>query len=730
MVTRTAEGDAFEALRLAASLAGDPRCTPALSAGVEAVSGFVHPAFHPAPTIERLPSAEERPVIVSRYTPARRVIDLLADAQATGRPITTSTTLFIVREVLSAVRALHAHGPGVFHGAIGPERVLVTPDLQVLVVEHALGPMLAAVAAGGAGEVVRRCGIPVPDGEDRPSFSALTDQYQIALVGLALLVGRRIGHDECPHHLATLLDGISEIDLVGRPSPLDPLLREWFARALLVSDNGPFPDLEAAEGDLALLLSDDTGHVAAPLGLEIEPEALVPMLPAPARRKPAIAGADTPKATRLRLAPPPIQDSSAASDERRGPVVGEVCGFEVDLQEPEQASASAEAKAPSSAQPTKPAIFLPEIDGVAPDPAAAGHSLLRLATTLEAGGRTQGAKDAAQTDGAEVVPEPGLMGRWRLRSWPLHLLIAGATIGIVLMSGVMAGGYYLVLGRRPAQLVVESVPPGVAVLRDGQEVGRTPLTLSLPRGGHYFELRGAYSSQALSVLLHAGEQRRERVELPEAGTPGTLVVLTEPPGVPVRIDEQVRGEAPLTVNIAPGRHIVSAANEVAMITREIVMDVGGKIDLALPVSGWIEIVSPVPVQTTVSDRPVPPGTSRIASATGRFRVECVNEVLGLRDVQDVLVEAGRTTQVAVAGTSGLLDITADVADAAVWIDGKLVGRVPLNSVAVPLGPHEIRFVHPKRGEVRYQVDVGMGANRLTGEFGTMPQGVSGYGRRR
>ena len=707
VVTRLSPSEAFEALRLVDPLGADPRCVPALTAGIAAVAGFAHPAFQPTPTLDVPQSSGGRAVIVSAYTPGRRLSDILRDAESAERPIETSPALYLLQALLGGVKALHAHGHGVFHGAIGPERVMVTPDLRVLVLDHALGPMLAALAGDDPHETWQRYGIAVPAPGAHPSFSPLTDQFQIGLIGLALLLGRRLRSYEFPGEVASLLASATEIDLAGQPAPLDPLLREWLARALLVSGNGPYPDLEAADADFALLLSDESGHVAAPLGLEVAPEPLVPLLAVAPQSEP-LGG--NPVETAVVHLPPILTKPAAVPDPPPGPT-----------REP----AAVLALAPPADQCKPIPVTPPVIEGQAPNPAAVSRGLLHLATELET-------RKAAQPPELPPLPEPppeGWLERAHASRWPLHVLVVAATIGILMTAGVVAGAHYLLIGRRPARLAVESVPPGAAVSRDGQEIGRTPLEIELPRGGHYLHVQGRHSSQTLSLVLRAGEHRRERVELPEAGAPGTLVVLTEPPGVDVSIDGEARGDAPLTVSVVPGRHVVSARNEVARIEREISMEVGGKVELALPVSGWIEIVSPVPVRAFVSDRPVPEGVVRLAAPTGRFRVECVNEALGLRDVQEVIVEAGRTAQVVVAGATGWLDLTADVPDATVWIDGKPLGRVPLSSVSVPLGAHEIRFVHPKRGEVRYAIQVGMGSSRLHGTFGTPPPPSSAYRRR-
>jgi len=295
--------------------------------------------------------------------------------------------------------------------------------------------------------------------------------------------------------------------------------------------------------------------------------------------------------------------------------------------------------------------------------------------------------------------------------------VAAAGAVILLMAGVAAGAYFVASGgARAARLVIASTPPGAAVALEGRTLGRTPVEVSLPRGGHVLEIKGQHSSQSLSILVSGGERRTEHVTLPEAGAPGTLVVTTEPVGIPVTVDGVERGAAPLSLQVPPGHHVVMAANDFGRVTREVDVQAGGWVTVGLAVSGWIEVISPVPVRTTVSGRRVPDGETRFAVAPGAHRVQFENVEIGLRDSQDVVVEAGRTAQVTVTGTAGVLEITASMPNTAVSVDGRPAGRAPL-TVSLALGPHDIRFVHAEGGELRYEVFVKMGTSYLHGDFG-------------
>src|SRR5262249_58529393 len=60
------------------------------------------------------------------------------------RPITIdiSVALHFIRQLVSAVAMLHESARDIAHGAIGPERIIVTPNARIVIVEYVLGAAL------------------------------------------------------------------------------------------------------------------------------------------------------------------------------------------------------------------------------------------------------------------------------------------------------------------------------------------------------------------------------------------------------------------------------------------------------------------------------------------------------------------------------------------------------------------------------------------------------------
>jgi hypothetical protein len=823
VVTRPADGVTLEALRVCAPLAGSPGFTEALRDAVVRLGHFSHPAFNPPPTLERLAATDGRPVLVGPYVAGRRLIDLLRQSEISGRPFTTSTVLYVVRDVLEGVRALHRAAPGVWHGALGPERIMLTTDLNVIVLEHVLGGALAAVGESDPTVWWQRFGLAVPHLTGTPPFGPLTDQVQIGLVGLAMLLGRPLREDEYPGALPALLGEARETDLLGQPSPLGPVLRQWFARALLVSSQGPFPDLDVASADLAGLLSDEGGYLATPVGLDVQPEGLealpvrAPRSPVPAPSPDAARQPRPSSARRSRdgirvstTAPASLAGASAGlsadtlfDPARLTPIVGPPTRSFVDptlradpavpAASPWTRAAPAAAGGPGNDQPDGTAatpqrrrVASAAVPGgqesprrvhgappVAPVSSPVSHAtpaadheahaplrLLPLGAGLGLGanlaaegqailglaGRSAGVPGVFSLDGAaeDALQGPGssggdssaggdgssapatvplgrrLGGLRRLVS--MRLLVLAASAIVIATTAVAAGHRYFAPDMSlPVRLHLDSEPRGASVTLEGRVLGKTPLETEMAAGPRFLEIRGQFSSYTLAVHAEPGMLVREHVKLPESGPRGSLDINTQPAGVSIILDGVNLGPAPVIIDdVLPGVHRLVAANGANRVEHDFMLRPGADMRITLPVSGWIDVSSAIPVRVTVSDRPVPPA-GRIAVAPGRHRVVFENDELRLRDVQDVVVEAGHATPVTVAGTTGSMRITSQV-PAQVQIDGRPMGQTPLDSVTLPLGRHQVTLFNRRYGEVSYEVVVGTGSNTLHATFGQPARG--------
>src|SRR5262249_30690164 len=130
-----------------------------------------------------------------------------------------------------ALAALQEHAPGLAHGALNVERVVVTAEGGVMIREHMIGAALASLGLS-ATSLWSDFGVVVPPTQfAAPALDARSDVAQIGLIILSLMLGRRLGPDEYPDQIEQLLDGIAaRCDRQSRV--LFQPLRYWLERAL------------------------------------------------------------------------------------------------------------------------------------------------------------------------------------------------------------------------------------------------------------------------------------------------------------------------------------------------------------------------------------------------------------------------------------------------------------------------------------------------------------------
>jgi hypothetical protein len=128
-----------------------------------------------------------------------------------------------------------------------------------------------------------------------------------------------------------------------------------------------------------------------------------------------------------------------------------------------------------------------------------------------------------------------------------------------------------------------------------------------------------------------------------------------------------------------------------------------------PVSGWISVAAPVPLQIFEDSRLL--GTSqsdRIMVSVGRHELVMVNEGIGFSQSQVVTVTPGRVTPIKPRWPSAAMSFNA-IPWAEVWVDGQQIGETPLANISVPVGTHDVLFRHPELGEKHVRAAVTLSA---------------------
>jgi PEGA domain len=614
--------------------------------------------------------------IVSKAVPGVRLSRMLAVAEQNLLPLDIESALYFTQQLLRAMAELHGDAPDACHGTLAAERVVVTPNGNLVVVEHVLGAALSQLRHSPE-RYWKELRIALPIAVTAPQLDRRADVAQVGMIALALLLGRPIADDEYPEKIASLANGT--YGLGGGFEAIPDWLRSWLSQALSLEPTRWFAScVEARE-------AFDSGLKAAGIVLSAEkldmfPRELVEPRPTP------VSGPT------LVTTPPPATPS------------------------PVQAKPSAAAPTTPRSTPT-PAQGPMPISASAP-PRAAEKSPSPLSSLASESPRLVTSSRTSRDEESEMP----LTSAWSERASAIHRprMIAAAVVVVALTSGgVFAARRYFSAPAETAPatgtVVVNTEPAGAAVVIDGEAHGSTPVSATLKTGAHTIELSKDGVRRTMTVNVTANQQLSQFIEMPKAtaGT-GDLQVRTDPPGARVVVDGQVRGTSPVTVQgLTPGNHVVVLQNDLGSVNEDVTIQPGATASLVVPlkapqgapVSGWISITAPVELQLLENDRLL--GTSRtdrIMVAAGRHEIVVSNEALGYSSTQSIQVGPGQVARIRPDWPMGTIAINA-TPWANVTLDGKELGETPVGNTSVPIGTHEVIFRHPQLGEQRFTATV-------------------------
>lgn len=203
-------GPALELLRFAEPVATVPGFEAAVRARIEALAGFSHPACARVRALTLLDDPRPQLALVSELVHGQRLSAVLRAAHAVSVAPDAGSAVWMLRELLPALVALHEAGDGIAHGLIVPDRVVVTPEGTLVLTEYVLGGALTGLGLAPPG----------------------SDLAQMALLALAVMLGRPLRSDESTTQLPQALD-----EAFGG-SAASQRLRPWLERALTPGDGG------------------------------------------------------------------------------------------------------------------------------------------------------------------------------------------------------------------------------------------------------------------------------------------------------------------------------------------------------------------------------------------------------------------------------------------------------------------------------------------------------------
>lgn len=627
--------------------------------------------------VDRLPDPGGGLAVVSSGTQGQRLSDLLLLAEQRHLQPGGDIVRRLVSEIVAALAAFHAAGEAAVHGALGPQRLAVSPDGELLVTEYVLGSALALVPLDRP-SFWRSLRLAVPADPALPAFSQRTDVLQVGTIALSLVLGRTLTDDDYPGRLMELVSEADDRLLLGGWGRLAPPFRRWLLRMLQI-------DLEPVIGDGIEAHYALQEAIAADPGVRFGAGAVEAFIRACTHKQgaphsaDALAGRDGDGAPR---ALPPADDTDTDEFNPFGEGTGE------------QAAA---------APPSPPSLAPARSETTGPNEPGARDSLdpgeLRLLP--------------AKPDSAQPL-------------WKQVALIALAIVAVAeaLFIGVRQFRGAGSAASSTAIVNLDSNPGQATVLADGKRVGVTPLKLELRGGRHVLEVVAGDRHRTIAVTATPGTTTSHYVDLPAAQPQvGTLRVVTGPPGGQILVDGQPAGVSPVLVpNLAPGKHEVVVQSRDGRVVRQSV-DIEQNSTASLfvplpgavaPAPGWLSISAPLDLNVYEDGELL--GTSksaRIMLTAGRHELQLTADAAGFRTTREVQVPVGKTVALEVTVPSARLNINA-LPWAEVLIDNQRIGETPLSGVAVPIGTHLVTFRHPELGErtIEYLVTL-QGPSRLS-----------------
>jgi hypothetical protein len=729
-------GDELGVLRLAPEFVAVPAFEFALRERVNRLADFRHGAYARVRRVDRFEGGAVLG-IVSEHAAGARLSQVLAAAEQHALDVDTNAALCIIRQLVPAVAVLHQHARDVAHGALAPERLLVTPDTRIVVTDYVLGSAIDQLRLS-RDRLWRDIRIAIPPGAGSPRLDQRSDVMQIGVVALALLVGRPLQRDE----LRTMTDVIglcTERTVKGERVPLSAPLRRWLVRTVQIEPRGSFATASEAQQGLEDVITGEPSYTAAPaaldafmakyreaVGLPSEgPRLTVPPLaplPGPITVVPPASPSTPPSAASIprasgpapvgtpKIVPPvaaaPAPPAQAAvvlplpAAPAAEPISGRALSVQPFADPPQPVAASTVASLSSSRSGRHRTGIGLDLHGSSSDTAHGRRSDLDEGTL------------AFERSLAEAAAKR--QRRWRF----VERIVLAIVVALAIAEGIVIKYSLLSATTMPGStgaFMLDSRPSGVSVLIDGEARGATPLNLRLKGGPHVLELRAGSRSRVLPITIKNGETVSHYVELPSVAVTGG-VDIRRAPGARIRVDGLIRGTSPLRVlDLTPGTHDVLFETRGGKVHQPVQVQAGvttviGPVEstptrVAAEGDGWVDVKTPYEMSILEGGKVIGSSTAgKLPLTAGTHELEIVNEALQFRTTSSVTITAGEVFPLHVALPMGTLTLESD-APADVLVDGVKVGTTPISSLAIAIGPHQVNFLNPQLGQLQRLVTV-------------------------
>jgi PEGA domain len=655
----------LEVLRLRSEFLSSPSFEFMLRERVSRLANFRHAYYSRVRRVDRLDNGSTLG-IVSETPHGPRLSRILEVASACQIDLDVNAALCLVRQLVPAIAMLHQNARDVSHGALAPERIIVTSNARVVIVEYVLGAAIEQLAYSRE-RLWRDLRIAAPSGAGVARLNHRADVMQLGMVALALVLGRPLGDDDLKS-LPSLLGSATESSALGGREPISEALRRWLSRSLQLDSRNSFES--ALEAQLALddVLSGESGYIAAPIALEsflARYEECSPQVP-------------------LQAAPvaPAAPAAPATPVARVAPVVS-------------VAPVTPDAPAALVAPPV-PSVRAAEVDSIETEAL-----------------REEALREAFRPQATEPEPRTSVAPFWRRAAIGLAVVAVIETAIIVWSFGGTA------ISSSSGTVIIESKPSGAQVTIDGQDKGMTPLSTKVSAGAHVIEIASGGEPRVIPMSIESGQTFAQYLELTNGTSLGRLAVASTPTGAAILLDGQPHGTAPTEIpDIAAGEHELTLELNGMRVRQPVSVSAGTTTTVAVPMTGPTATAIPPPPPTTGSlvvqvpfemqvfegDQLLGVTSSRLALQPGPHELRVVSETLAFNTSLHAEIVAGKSTRLAVPLPKGVIHLNA-APWAEVWIDGQKVGETPIGNLPITIGPHEIVFKHPELGEQHHAATV-------------------------